>query len=204
MPPVIVFLARTIDIVASADRGAYDESLSEICEPCSNRDSTASQAKEIAAADALDSSALLAICDAYYQRLLQGGQFEVARRPWKCCTRTWETPPSKQFASRPAQSAQHDRQTRTGHRGNRCRRQASKPGRSQRRRRPGGLLGKLVPPQFDRGGHSSKSSLSVQRPRLSRRRHQCRHAPGRSPRSSKPSCPMSADSSWTTTSAGPI
>ena len=30
LPPVIQFLARTIDIVASADRGAYDESLAEL------------------------------------------------------------------------------------------------------------------------------------------------------------------------------
>ena len=29
-PPVILFLARTIDIIASADRGAYDESLADL------------------------------------------------------------------------------------------------------------------------------------------------------------------------------
>ena len=33
MPPDIVFLARTIDIVASADRGEYDESLADLRPP---------------------------------------------------------------------------------------------------------------------------------------------------------------------------
>ena len=77
MPPVIQFLARTIDIIASADRGAYDESLADL-RTVSRLVRNGASGRE-AAAPSLDTSALLAICEAYYQRLLQGDRFDVAQ-----------------------------------------------------------------------------------------------------------------------------
>lgn len=77
MPRDIVFLARTIDIVASADRGEYDESLADL------RAAFDAGSKNVRAGEGvgalLDTSSLLAICDAYYQRLLLGDRFDVAR-----------------------------------------------------------------------------------------------------------------------------
>ena len=96
MPPVVVFLARTIDIVASADRGAYDESLADlraVIESGSKQRPTRE-----AAATVIDTSSLLAICDAYYQRLLQGGQFEVAKKAFEMLRKDSEDPAVKVFA----------------------------------------------------------------------------------------------------------
>jgi peroxiredoxin len=97
LPPVIVFLARTIDIIASADRGAYDESLSEL-HALFEDDSKRAHAKE-ATGPLLDTSALLAICDAYYQRLLHGDRFDVARKAFQMLLNEVENPAVKEFAS---------------------------------------------------------------------------------------------------------
>jgi thiol-disulfide isomerase/thioredoxin len=96
MPPVVVFLARTIDIVASADRGAYDESLADL-RTAIESDSKRRPARE-AAATVIDTSSLLAICDAYYQRLLQGGQIEVAKKAFEMLRKDSESPAVKVFA----------------------------------------------------------------------------------------------------------
>ena len=96
-PPIIQFLARTIDIIASADRGAYDESLADLrtlIEAVSNRTRPGE-----AAAASLDTSALLAICEAYYQRLLQGDQFDVARKAFQLLLKESDNPAVKGFSA---------------------------------------------------------------------------------------------------------
>jgi peroxiredoxin/D-alanyl-D-alanine dipeptidase len=93
--PVTHFLARTIDIIASADRGAYDESLSELRAVF---DAVSKQAQP--AAVALDTSALLALCEAYHQRLLQGDQFEAARTAFQLLTKESNNPAIKGFCAR--------------------------------------------------------------------------------------------------------
>jgi peroxiredoxin len=96
-PPVIQFLARTIDIIASADRGDYDESLSDLrtlIEATSKRGRPGE-----APAALLDTSALLAICEAYYQRLLQGDQFEAARNAFHLLLKESDNPAVKGFSS---------------------------------------------------------------------------------------------------------
>ena len=79
--PVLRFLAETIKIIAAADRGDYDESLAELrknigpgAEP--NRKAEASPAL-------LDTPSMLAILGAYYQRLVQGDRFDVARKAFQ-------------------------------------------------------------------------------------------------------------------------
>ncbi|MFI5458917.1 MAG: redoxin domain-containing protein, partial [Isosphaerales bacterium] len=96
-PPVIQLLARTIDIIASADRGDYDESLAEfrtLIEATSKR----RQPGEAPAA-LLDTSALLAICEAYYQRLIQGDQFDAARKAFQLLLKESDNPAVKGFSS---------------------------------------------------------------------------------------------------------
>jgi thiol-disulfide isomerase/thioredoxin len=79
--PMLVFLAQTLNIIAEADRGAYEESLADlrmaICETADRKDGGPGQAP------LLDTPALLAICEAYYQRLLQGDQLDIARRAFR-------------------------------------------------------------------------------------------------------------------------
>ncbi len=80
-PPVVQFLAHTVDIIASADRGAYDESLAGLrslsAAVSAQKDASGSPAS------ALDTSALLSICEAYYGRLIQGDQFDAAKTAFR-------------------------------------------------------------------------------------------------------------------------
>jgi peroxiredoxin len=95
--PIVQFLARTIDIIASADRGAYDESLSDL-RTLIDQTSKRARAGEAPPAS-LDSSALVAICDAYYQRLIQGNQLDVARNAFRLLASETENPAVKSFCS---------------------------------------------------------------------------------------------------------
>ncbi len=95
--PIIQFLARTIDIIASADRGAYDESLADL-HTLIEAGSKRTQPGEAIAAS-LDTSALLAICEAYYQRLLHGDQFDVARKAFQMLLKESDNPAVKGFSA---------------------------------------------------------------------------------------------------------
>src|SRR5262245_34211537 len=88
--PAVVFLARTIDIIASADRGAYDESVAELRKLLDAKSSHPRFGQPAAAA--LDTSAILTICEAYYQRLVQGDQFETARNAFRLVLQESENP----------------------------------------------------------------------------------------------------------------
>jgi peroxiredoxin len=94
--PVIRFLAQTIDIIAAADRGAYDESLADLRKligdhPDRNRPADASAT--------LDTASQLAICSAYHQRLIQGDQFDVARRAFQLIGDETSNPAIKEFCT---------------------------------------------------------------------------------------------------------
>ena len=96
-PQVVRFLARTIDIIASADRGAFEESLADLrtlIEAGSKRTQTGG-----AVAASLDTSSLLAICEAYYQRLLQGDQFDVARKAFQMLLKESDNAAVKGFSA---------------------------------------------------------------------------------------------------------
>ncbi len=96
-PPVVQFLARTVDIIASADRGDYDESLADL-RTLINAGSKRNQPGEAVNAS-LDTSSLLAICEAYYQRLLQGDQFDVARKAFQMLQKESDNPAVKGFSA---------------------------------------------------------------------------------------------------------
>jgi thiol-disulfide isomerase/thioredoxin len=96
-PPVVHFLARTIDIIASADRGAYEESLTELR---TLLDSVSRQNRAGTPVTAsLDTPALLVICEAYYQRLLQGDQFDAARKAFQLLFKEVNNPAIKDFSA---------------------------------------------------------------------------------------------------------
>jgi peroxiredoxin len=95
--PLVVFLARTVDIIASADRGAYDESVAELRQLLEAKSSRARVGQT--AGVSLDTPALLTICEAYYQRLIQGDQFETARTAFRLVLQESENPAIKAFCS---------------------------------------------------------------------------------------------------------
>jgi peroxiredoxin len=96
-PPVIQFLARTIDIIASADRGAYEESIADL--RSLNRSVSARTANGEAPAGALDTSALLAIFDAYYGRLIQVDQFDAAKSAFRFVIDESDNPAVKRYCA---------------------------------------------------------------------------------------------------------
>jgi thiol-disulfide isomerase/thioredoxin len=79
---VVHFLAQTINIIAAADRGAYDESLADLRKAMSDG---APQGRPGGAEPAvlMETPALLTICGAYYQRLVQGDRFDVATKAFR-------------------------------------------------------------------------------------------------------------------------
>ncbi len=146
--PVVRFLAETINLIATADRGAYDESLVDL-----RRLVGAGAPGDQGAAPAalLDTPSLLAICGAYYQRLdpgraiRRGAQGVSTARPGEPQSRC------EGVYRPPTPPARPDRQGGSSHPGRRRQRQAVRPGRAQGRCRPRGLLGELVPAQRRRG-----------------------------------------------------
>jgi peroxiredoxin len=95
--PVVLFLAQTINIIAEADRGAYDESLASLRRAIGEK---APQDRPAAAPTALlDTPSLLALCSAYYQRLLQGNRFDIARKAFQLVHEETSNPAVKEFCA---------------------------------------------------------------------------------------------------------
>jgi peroxiredoxin len=79
--PLVSFLAQTIDIIASADLGNFDESLAELRRAIASQSDRNRPAQ--GASPVIDTRALLTICEAYYQRLLQGDRFDIAKSAFR-------------------------------------------------------------------------------------------------------------------------
>lgn len=92
--PNVRFLAHTVDLIATADRGAYDESLTTLRNIVGETKNTGR-----ATPSALDSTLLLALCEAYYQRLVQGNQLEVARRAFEILAKESVNPAVKGYCT---------------------------------------------------------------------------------------------------------
>jgi thiol-disulfide isomerase/thioredoxin len=93
----VSFLAQTIDIIASADRGNFDESLAElrrVIESQSERNQPARGTPPV-----IDTRALLTICEAYYQRLLQGDRFDIAKTAFQLVLKQSENSTIKGFCA---------------------------------------------------------------------------------------------------------
>src|SRR5262249_50817994 len=95
--PILVFLAHTLNIIAEADRGAYEESLGDLRKAIGEKAERKPAGPGSAAL--LDTPALLAICEAYYQRLLQGDQFDVANKAFRLIQSEGENPAVKAYCA---------------------------------------------------------------------------------------------------------
>lgn len=89
-------LAHLVKIIALADRGAYEQSLQSLDLAVAAREKAAQAGAPRAD---LPTHELVTICDAYYQRLLQGGQFEIARKALGTLVGHAERPALKEFLS---------------------------------------------------------------------------------------------------------
>jgi thiol-disulfide isomerase/thioredoxin len=95
-PPVVRFLAETINLIAAADRGQYDDSLIDLRRLVG---AAAKQGQAAAPAAFLDSPSLMIICSAYYQRLVQGGRFDVARKAFQLLEHEADNPDIKEYCA---------------------------------------------------------------------------------------------------------
>jgi thiol-disulfide isomerase/thioredoxin len=93
--PAVMFLAHTLNIIAEADRGVYEESLADLRKIAGQKAEQREAGKT--SSPVLDTAALLAICEAYYQRLLQGAQFNVARKAFGLILAEGENPAVKGY-----------------------------------------------------------------------------------------------------------
>ncbi|HWE40825.1 MAG TPA: TlpA disulfide reductase family protein [Isosphaeraceae bacterium] len=71
--PHVATLAHLVTIAAAADRGAFQESLDSLV-------AAMKENAEAKAATTLPAAARMALLESYYQRLVQGDQFEIARK----------------------------------------------------------------------------------------------------------------------------
>jgi peroxiredoxin len=94
--PTTLALAHLVKIVALADRGAADESLRSlrqaVAESTHNRPATEARA-------ALAPAEIVEICDAYYQRLVAGNHFQVARDAFRHVLEQPYDPAIKEFVA---------------------------------------------------------------------------------------------------------
>ncbi len=96
--PVVRLLAETINIIATADRGAFDESLADLGRLVGSG-ASGGQPGAPAPAAVLDTPSLLSLCGAYYQRLVQAEQFDVARKAFQLLDRQSTNPDVKEFSA---------------------------------------------------------------------------------------------------------
>lgn len=96
--PVVRLLAETVNIIATADRGAFDESLADLGRLVGAGASGAKPGAPVPAA-VLDTPSLLSLCGAYYQRLVQAGRFDVARKAFALLNRESTNPDIKEFSA---------------------------------------------------------------------------------------------------------
>jgi peroxiredoxin len=96
--PVVQFLAQTINIIAEADRGAFQESLANLRKVIGSGSAGNRPSTEVPAGG-LETPELLAICGAYYQRLIQGDQFDVARQAFQLVHDETKNPAVKEYCA---------------------------------------------------------------------------------------------------------
>ncbi|RUL86934.1 peroxiredoxin family protein [Tautonia sociabilis] len=77
--PVLRYLAEVANVMAEADRGAFEESLTSIVRAVQASEREGQEDAQLARI-ALPPAARLSLLDTYYQRLVQAGQYEIARK----------------------------------------------------------------------------------------------------------------------------
>jgi hypothetical protein len=84
--PVVRYLAEVANIMAEADRGDFEESFQSIVRAVQAGRDAADDEAELAR-QAMPASARLSLLDTYYQRLVQAGQYEIARKAFDTISR---------------------------------------------------------------------------------------------------------------------
>jgi thiol-disulfide isomerase/thioredoxin len=94
--PTTVALAHLAKIIAESDRGAYEQSLQSLRLAFEKAEKAAAAGAPRAA---LSTGELMGICDAYYQRLVQGDQLQIARKAFRLALDHTQSPALREFLS---------------------------------------------------------------------------------------------------------
>jgi thiol-disulfide isomerase/thioredoxin len=94
--PTTRALAHLVKIIAEADRGAYEQSLESLRRAIEEKNKA--EAGGAPGAN-LMASERVGLCDAYYQRLVHGGQFEIARKAFTFLQEQVKTPAVVEFVT---------------------------------------------------------------------------------------------------------
>jgi thiol-disulfide isomerase/thioredoxin len=80
LPPEVTMLAELVNLVAEANRGAYQESLNSLSAAIQIGEAAAKTVPAAKAREILPLAARLSLVNVYIQRLIQAGQYDAARR----------------------------------------------------------------------------------------------------------------------------
>lgn len=94
--PTVTGLAYLVKIIAEADRGAFDQSIESLRQAVSER----ARVAQAGSPTELPVDAVLGIFEAYYQRLVQAGEFENARKALQITLGQAQRPVLKDFLAR--------------------------------------------------------------------------------------------------------
>jgi peroxiredoxin len=94
--PKATALAHMVKIIAESDRGAYEQSLESLQHALAEREKAARGGTP---RTVLSTAEIAEVCDAFYQRLIQGSQYEIARKAFQTLLGHTERPVVKQFLS---------------------------------------------------------------------------------------------------------
>jgi thiol-disulfide isomerase/thioredoxin len=94
--PAAIGLAYMVKIVAEADRGAYDQSLESLQQAVTERQKAAPGGQ---LGTELPTDEVVEICDAYFQRLIQGAHYDNARKALNILLGHTNRPAFKEFLS---------------------------------------------------------------------------------------------------------
>ena len=140
-PPQSQALAAAIALIARADRGEYDRSIADLEGFIRSR-----AAAQIPEEQRLAPALLFAVGEAYLQRLIQGGRYDIARKACRLAAANRTDPAIKAYFDR--REARLDLIGKPAPRieGKDVDGKPVRLSRTQRQGRPGRLLGHLVPP----------------------------------------------------------
>jgi thiol-disulfide isomerase/thioredoxin len=92
----VTTLAHIVKIIAESDRGAYEQSLESLRQAITERENSARGKNSRID---LSTGEIVEVCDAYYQRLIQGAQYEKARKALKILLEYTKRPVVREFLS---------------------------------------------------------------------------------------------------------
>ena len=124
--PTTNALAHLVKIIAEADRGAFEQSLRSLRQAVaeSKQEKPATEARA-----ALAPGEIIGICEAYYQRLVEGNQFPIAREAFRLVLEQPYSPGRQGLPRKPSETDRAGGQAGSSHPGNGPRRQGVQPRR---------------------------------------------------------------------------